>query len=151
MRSFLEARKKGVDIVIGFSSRENAPLQGYLMAAGEANLAAFHLTEDSDDHIRRQQLYFDDGGKRYYSMPYLLARNFTDRQAAAPGKTILIDYSLLQNIPVHSFDDVYESSRKPGNDHGNAFENKIVIIGSSLSFEDKHSTPLSFLSGRIDG
>ena len=149
MRSFLEARKKGVDIVIGFSSWENAPLQGYLLAAGEANLAAFHLTEDSDDHIRRQQLYFDDGGKRYYSMPYLLARHFTDGQAAAPGKTILIDYSLLQNIPVYSFDDVYESGKKPGNDHGNAFKNKIVIIGSSLSFEDKHSTPLSFLSGRM--
>ena len=149
MRSFLEARKKGVNIVIGFSSQGNAPLQGYLLAAGEANLAAFHLTEDSDDYIRRQQLYFDDEGKRYHSMPYLLAKNFTNRQLSVPSKTILIDYSLTPNIPIYSFYDIYELSKKRNHDQENTFKNRVVIIGSSLSFEDKHSTPLSFFNKKM--
>lgn len=149
MRSFLEARKKGVNIVIGFSSQENTPLQGYLLAAGEGNLATFSLTEDADDDIRRQQLYLDDGGQRYHSISYLLARTFTNRQLKAPSETILIDYSLSQDIPVYSFHDIYELSRKKNNHQKNVFENKVVLIGSSLSFEDKHSTPLSFFNNKM--
>ena len=121
LQSFMNARKKGVNIIIGFSSQENAPLQGYLLAAGEANLATFHLTEDSDDCIRRQQLYFDDGGKRYNSIAYTLAMNFTNQQISAPSKTILIDYSLAQDIPIYSFHDIYELSKKRNNHQGNAF------------------------------
>jgi len=149
MRSFLAARKKGANVVIGFSSRDHAPLQGYLVAAGEANLATFHLTEDADDYIRRQQLYVDDGGKRYLSLSFLLARNFTNPPLSAPGQTILIDYSLAKDIPIYSFHEIYELSQKRRHIQGNPFENGIVIIGASLSFEDKHSTPLSFLNKKM--
>ncbi|MCX6559510.1 MAG: adenylate/guanylate cyclase domain-containing protein [Candidatus Aminicenantes bacterium] len=149
MRSFLAARKKGVAVAIGFSLRDQAPLQGYLVAAGEANLATFFLTEDADDHIRRQQLSFEAGGKRYEAMSGLLARIYSDRPLSGPGQTILIDYSLAPSIPVYSFHDVYERSQKPGPPQGREFENKVVLLGSSLSFEDKHSTPLSFSSRKM--
>jgi adenylate cyclase len=150
-RSFLNARKNGVDIVIGFSSRENAPLQTYLAAAGKDSLAAFSLTEDSDDFIRRQHLYFLDHGQRYDSFPYLIARKLTGSAPSTSDRTILIDFTPVRDIPVYSFADVYRLSVRQNMDTGNPFRNKAVIIGTRLSFEDEHSTPLDcFRQGGSD-
>jgi len=149
MRSFLEARRKGVNVIIGFSSEGNTPLQGYLLAAGEANIASFYLTEDADDYIRRQHLYFESQGGKYDSLSYLLAKDFTNQQLRVPNQTVLIDYSLSHSIPVYSFCDIYELSKNRSNSQENPFRNKVVLIGSSLSFEDKHSTPLSFFENRM--
>jgi len=106
-RSFLNARKNGVAIVIGFSSRENAPLPAYLAAAGKDSLAAFSLTEDSDDFIRRQHLYFLDQGRRYDSFPYLIARKFTNGAPLTSERTVLIDLTPAPDIPVYYLSYVY--------------------------------------------
>ena len=150
-RSFLAARKNGVDIVIGYSSRENAPLPAYLAAAGKDSLAAFSLTEDSDDFIRRQHLYFLDHGQRYDSFPYLIARKFTGSAPSTPDRTVLIDFTPARDIPVYSFADVYRLSAQRNITQKNPFRNKAVIIGTRLSFEDEHSTPLDgFRQGSSD-
>ncbi|GEM_PF-1687639 len=149
MRSFLEARSRGASIIVGFSSSESAPWPSYLLAAGEENLAAFALTVDSDDDIRRQQLTFDEGARRFPSFPLALARNATDLPLPVPRRTILIDYSRTRDIQVRSFHDIYERSLRRDSSPGKAFENCIVIIGSRLLFQDKHSTPLSFSSGKM--
>jgi len=141
-RSFLNARKNGVPIVIGFSSRENAPLQTYLAAAGQDAVAAFSLTGDADDFIRRQQLYFVDHDQRYDSFPYLIAGKFTGRMPSVPQRTILIDYAQAEAVPVYSFADVYRLSTRQDGEKNNPFRNKAVIIGTRLSREDEHSTPL---------
>ncbi len=156
VRSFLNARKNGVPIVIGFSSRENAPLQTYLAAAGQDSLAVFSLTEDTDDFIRRQRLYFYDGGRRFDSFPYLVARGFSGGKARGRQRTILIDFAQSAHIPVYSFADVYRTIALKNAERNNPFRNKAVIIGTRLSREDAHSTPLdSFGNGhtgnRTDG
>jgi adenylate cyclase len=143
-RSFLNARKKGVNIVIGFSSRENAPLPTYLATAGKDSLAVFSLTEDSDDFIRRQHLYFIDQDQRYDSFPYLIARKLTGSAPSVPDRTILIDYTPALDIPVYSFADVYRSGAHRDVDQNSPFRNKAVIIGTRLSLEDEHSTPLDY-------
>ncbi|HEX2965413.1 MAG TPA: adenylate/guanylate cyclase domain-containing protein, partial [Syntrophorhabdaceae bacterium] len=108
--------------------------------------------DDSDAYIRRQQLYFEDQGRRRDSLAYLLAKDFTDQQLHAPGETILIDYSLSETIPVYSLYDVYRSGKDRSIGQQNQFKDKVVLIGSSLAFEDKHSTPLSYFgNGMTDG
>jgi adenylate cyclase len=150
-RSFLNARKNGVDIVIGFSSRKNAPLPAYLAAAGKDSLAAFSLTEDSDDFIRRQHLYFLENDQRYDSFPFLIARKFTGGAPLASERTVLIDFAPANDIPVYSFADIYRLSAQRNSTQKNPFRNKAVIIGTRLSFEDEHSTPLdSFRQGDSD-
>lgn len=138
-RSFLKARKKGTHIVIGFSSREDAPLKSYQQVAGKENLATFNLTVDADDFVRRQQL----SEKGFDSFPFLLARKFADKQLSPPGQTILIDYSLASDIPVFSFYDVYQLSKQEGVQK-NLFKDKVVIIGTLFASEDKHPTPLYY-------
>lgn len=150
-RSFLNARKSGVPIIIGFSSRENAPLQTYLAAAGQDSLAVFSLTEDADDFIRRQRLCFFDGGRRFDSFPYLVARAFSGGMALAPQRTILIDFAQSAHIPVYSFADVYHMSGRNKVEHNNRFRNKAVIIGTRLSREDEHSTPLDCFGAGLTG
>ncbi len=145
-RMLLKARRAGVDVVIGFSSSVGAPLQTYLAAAGQENLASFGLTTDADALIRRQQLYFVDRQGTYDSFPYLLAKKFTGSPLSPPGRTILIDYTWASDIPLYSFEDVYVSSRQ-GAPQKSAFRGKAVIIGTVLSAEDRHSTPLDFLHG----
>jgi adenylate cyclase len=146
MRSLLNARRKGVNVIIGYSSPDNEPLQGYMVAAGEANLATFYLTEDADDYIRRQHLYFDDRERKHDSLSYLLAKDFTNQNLHASQQTVLIDYSLAQGVPVYSFYDVHQLSKNNNAVEENPFKGKAVLIGSSLSYEDKHSTPLSFFT-----
>lgn len=147
MKSFLEARARGANVIIGFSSSEAAPLPGYLAAAGEENVAAFALTVDSDDDIRRQQLAFDGGGRQFPSFPLALARSAMEPPGPAPGRTILIDYSLSRDIQVRSFYDIYQRSLRRDGRPERSLEGCVVIIGSRLLFQDKHSTPLS-LAGR---
>ena len=142
-RAFLNARKKGVEVVIGFSSQENAPLQAYLAAAGRDNLSVFGLTQDKDDFIRRQELWFEEGAVKYDSFPFLLAKKFAGETLSVPGQTILIDYSLLPGIPVYSFDEIYHLSQE-GADKKDFFKDKIVIIGTLLTHEDRHPTPLYY-------
>ncbi len=142
-RAFLNARKKGVGVVIGFSSRENAPLQAYLAAAGQDNLSVFGLTQDKDNFIRRQELWFEEGGVKYDSFPFLLAKKFAGEVLSVPGQTILIDYSLLPGLLVYSFDEIYHLSQE-GRDKKDFFKDKIVIIGTLLTHEDRHPTPLYY-------
>ena len=153
-KSLIKARKEGTDVVIGYSSPLRAkevkkdgkepenygtPLQSYLQAAGEDNISHFGLTDDADDVIRRQQLFFN--GK---SFAFMLATKYSGGALAATDQTILIDYTLARNIPVYSLNDIYSLSvQNKGPD--SRFKDKVVIIGTSMPFIDKHSTPLRYL------
>lgn len=153
-KSLIKARKEGTDVVIGYSSPLRAkevkkdekevegygtPLQAYLQAAGEDNVAYFGLTDDADDVIRRQQLFFN-----VESFPFMLANKNSGGSPAATDQTILIDYTLVRDIPVYSLNDIHTFSlQNSGPD--SRFKDKVVIIGTSMPFIDKHSTPLRYL------
>ena len=151
-RALLKARKEGTDVVIGYSSplrakevkkddeeTEGAPLQAYLQAAGQDNLSYFGLTDDIDDVIRRQQLFFE-----VECFPLMLARKYSGSSPAVSDQTILIDYTLARDIPIYSLNDIYKFSlQNSGPDL--RFKDKVVIIGTSMPFMDKHSTPLRYL------
>jgi adenylate cyclase len=145
-RALLRARKQGVDVVVGFSSGANPPLPVYLAAAGRENLAAFTLSPDRDDFIRRQQWRFGAGDHQYYSFAYLLAAKFAGREPSPPGPVILIDYSLAGRLPLYSFHQVYAWSLRAEQPE-NPFKGKVVLIGTLFSFEDRHATPLSRFPG----
>lgn len=145
-RAILSAKKQGVEVVLGFSGALNPPLAVYLAAAGRENLAAFSLTFDRDESVRRQKLEFGEGSSRVDAFSYLLARKFTGSPLSPPGPVILLDYSLGAGIPVYSFKKVLEWSTR-GNLENNPFRDKIVIIGPMLAYEDRHATPLYHLYG----
>jgi len=139
-RTLLNARKQGVDVVIGFSSSGSPPLPIYFLAAGRDNLAAFTLTADRDEFIRRQRLQFGEGDKQYDSFPYLLAKKFSPKPLSPPGPVIMIDYSLAGGIPHYSFQEVHQGISQ--NAEGKKrFKDKVVVIGTMFSFEDRHLTP----------
>ena len=142
-KAILEAKKRGVDVVIGFSSKESAPLWTYLAAAGQENLAVFNLTQDKDDFIRRQELWFEENNRKYDSLPFLLAKKFSKSNLTVPSNTILIDYSLARGIANYPFDEVYNLSQQ-GKDERGLFKDKVVIIGTFFTHEDKHPTPLYY-------
>ncbi len=147
LRALLGAKKQGVEVVVGFSSGTNPPLPVYLAAAGRENLAAFTLTLDQDDFVRRHQWRFRAGDQTYPSFPCLLAVKFAGREISPPGPVILIDYSLSRGIPVYPFHQVYAWSLDPER-RDSPFKDKIVILGTMFSFEDRHATPLSRFPGR---
>jgi adenylate cyclase len=149
-KAILDAKKRGVDVIIGFSSKESAPLWTYMAAAGQNNLAVFNLTQDKDDFIRRQELWFEEGKRKYDSFPFLLANKFSKSQLPVPASTILIDYSLAGGIPNYPFDEIYRLSQE-GPDRKGLFKDKVVIIGTLFIHEDKHPTPLYYSSGPDKG
>jgi class 3 adenylate cyclase/CHASE2 domain-containing sensor protein len=149
-KAILDAKKRGVDVVLGFSSKDSAPLWTYMAAAGQDNLAVFNLTQDKDDFIRRQELWFEENGRRYPSFPYLLANKFSGSGLQVPASTILIDYSLSAGIPNYAFDEIYRLSQE-GPDRKDLFKDKVVIIGTLFIHEDKHPTPLYYSSGPDKG
>ena len=140
-QAFLDARKKGVDVVMGFSPGQNVPLRTYLLAAGRDNLSMLSLTQDKDDFIRRQQLWFEDSKTKYDSFPYLLAKKFTGKNLSPPGRTILIDYSLAGDIQTYPFYEIYRLSQED-KVREDFFKGKAVIIGTLFAYEDRHATPL---------
>lgn len=142
-KSFLKARNSGVDIVIGYSNAQMPPLKQYLEVAGPDNLSMFNLTPDADAFIRRQRLWFEDkAGNRSDSFPFLIAKKFDDK-LTFPDREILIDYSLSPNLKIYSFYDVLRLIESKHN-LDNWFRDKVVIIGTLLSSEDRHSTPLNY-------
>jgi len=142
-KTFLKARNNGVDVVIGYSNAQMPPFKQYLEIAGPENLSMFNLTSDADASIRRQQLWFEDKeGNRSDSFPFLLAKKFNDK-ITFPGREVLIDYSLSPDLNVYSFTDVLQWVDSNRHDN-NLFRGKVVIIGTLLSSEDRHPTPLYY-------
>jgi adenylate cyclase len=81
--------------------------------------------------------------REYDSFPFLLAKKLTHRLLSPPGQTVLINYSLSREIPIYSFYDIYlQVSQKK--DLKGLFKDKVVIIGTLFTFEDRHSTPLDY-------
>ena len=146
--TFLRARNKGVDVVIGCSNKKRLPLQQYLDVAGPDNLSMFNLTTDADAFRRRQRLWSGDEGSRMDSFPFLLAKKYSDK-LAFPAKEILIDYSLSHDFKKYFFYDILQLI-KSDLDHTHLFRDKVIIIGSLLSSEDRHPTPLYYSHSQIN-
>ncbi|HXW68704.1 MAG TPA: adenylate/guanylate cyclase domain-containing protein, partial [Dissulfurispiraceae bacterium] len=146
--SFMYARARGVDVVIGYSNNELPPFASYIVAAGGRDtVGSLILTDDADSYVRRQELFgVDAKGRKYESFAFKVAKRFTGGRLSSSGQTILIDYT-LGKVPIRDFFGVYGLINSRA--QGNLFKDKVVIIGTALDFEDKHPTPLdSFYFGR---
>lgn len=110
----------------------------FLAAVGEAGtgLAVFPL--DADGRVRRFDEGLGEGGQRVPTLAGTLARRLG--RAVAPG---LLDYarsgptSYLPLVTVRDW-----AARGDRTALAQAFQGRVVLVGSVLPFEDRHPTPL---------
>lgn len=132
------------------------------------NIRALNVHTDSDDVIRRMPLSFSIDGKPVPAMAVeLAARAFGTRPNTGPsGVTDLSGYTIPsavantltlnfrgqgRDVPTYSFADLRACVEKGDRDFfRRAFEGKVVLLGTVLSFEDRKLTSMR-LSGGYDG
>ncbi|MEW5722249.1 MAG: adenylate/guanylate cyclase domain-containing protein [Thermodesulfobacteriota bacterium] len=154
LRTLVMARKLGTPVITGFIDAAERPLlpePRYLQIIGRENIGVFNLTTDSDDFIRRQQLFFPSGSdpaKGNYSITHLLAKTY-DPGLTTPGNTIYIDFNSAPNpFPRYSLAEVYQHAQDGDKEYFRKnFQGKVVLLGETDLFSsDRHATPLYYLA-----
>ncbi|HEV2154416.1 adenylate/guanylate cyclase domain-containing protein [Bradyrhizobium sp.] len=136
--------------------------------AVRANIRALNVHTDPDDVIRRMPLSFSIDGKPVPAMAFELASRALGATAetAPSGKTTLAGYaipsavpntltlnfrSMGRDVPSYSFADLHACVEKGDTDFfRRAFDGKVVLLGSILTFDDRKLTSMR-LSGGYDG
>ncbi|MBR0777362.1 adenylate/guanylate cyclase domain-containing protein [Bradyrhizobium diazoefficiens] len=132
------------------------------------NIRALNVHTDTDDVIRRMPLSFSVDGKPVPAMAVeLAARALGTRPGTGPsGAMELAGYTipsavpntltpnfrgLGRDVPAFSFADLHACVEKGDRDFfRRAFENKVVLLGTILNFDDRKLTSMR-LSGGYDG
>lgn len=132
------------------------------------NIRALNVHTDTDDVIRRMPLSFSIDGKPVTTMAVeLAARALGGKPEIAPsGATELSGYAipsavpntltlnfrgLGRDVPTFSFADLRACVEKGDRDFfRRAFDGKVVLLGTTLNFEDRKLTSMR-LSGGYDG
>lgn len=172
-RDFLIALRQISDsgkLVLGdilSNEHPDVPYRAQQMAVRN-NIRALNVHTDSDDVIRRMPLSFSIDGKPVPAMAVeLAARAFRARPNTGPsGVTDLSGYTIPsavantltlnfrgqgRDVPTYSFADLRECVEKGDrNFFRRAFDGKVVLLGTVLSFEDRKLTSMR-LSGGYDG
>lgn len=153
LKAFVYAKMKGSRLIVGLIQRTNLqlrPEKTYLQIVGPENLALFNLTPDSDDFIRRQQLFFpakEAKGQGTYGLAALLALTLAPN-LTWPHDPVYIAYdSGPLPFPRYSLVDIYQKSLDGDVNYlQQHFKGKIVIIGETDSgTADRHATPFYYL------
>ncbi len=145
----------------------DAPYTAQRLAA-KNNVRALNVHTDTDDVIRRMPLSFSIDGKQVPAMAVeLAARALGERPEIAPsGATELSGHAipsavsntltlnlrgLGRDVPTFSFADLRACVEKGDRDFfRRAFDGKVVLLGSILTFDDRKLTSMR-LSGGYDG
>ncbi|HEX9210628.1 MAG TPA: adenylate/guanylate cyclase domain-containing protein, partial [Bradyrhizobium sp.] len=132
------------------------------------NVRALNVHTDPDDVIRRMPLSFSIDGKPVPAMAVELAARALGAQpeTAPSGATILSGYAIPsavpntlalnfrgmgRDVPAYSFADLRACVEKGDYDFfRRAFDGKVVLLGSILTFDDRKLTSMH-LSGGYDG
>lgn len=155
MQSILRARVAELPIILAYRARgeevdQPAPL--LLMAAGPEGFAFINLTTDSDDFVRRQELFSEqEDGEAALGFAYAIAvasrqssPEILEKVRTSLGPTILIRYRSRSPFPEIPFWRALEAVEQ--NDEAflqEKFQDRIVLIGV-MGDEDLHSTPLYY-------
>ncbi|WP_416896454.1 MAG: CHASE2 domain-containing protein [Minwuia sp.] len=138
-----------------------------LLIRGAANIRLLNLLTDPDGVIRRAPVLFGTEGDSVSSFPAELAARAAkaapsvgpdsigpgDRTSPLhPDGGLLLDFRGRPGaIPVHSLADILACIREDRTGYlRNAFEGRVVLIGSMLDIEDRKTTSARYL-GRQDG
>src|SRR5439155_5735246 len=132
------------------------------------NVRALNVSTDTDHVIRRMPLTFSIEGKPVPAMAVELAARALDAKpqtgpsgvtelsgyaipAAVPNTLTLNFRGLGRDVPTFSFADLRACVEKGDRDFfRRAFDGKVVLLGSTLNFEDRKLTSMR-LSGGYDG
>ena len=155
LQSILQARAADLPIILAYWARgeevdQPAPL--LLMAAGPESFAFINLTTDSDDFVRRQELFSEqEDGEAALGFAYAIAAasrqsspEILEKVRTSLGPTILIRYRSRSPFPEIPFWRALEAVEQ--NDEAflkENFQDRIVLIGV-MGDEDLHSTPLYY-------
>ena len=134
----------------------------------KANIRALNVYTDPDDVIRRMPLSFSIDGKPVPAMAFELASRALGATAetAPSGQTTLSGYvipsavpntltlnfrNMGRDVPTYSFADLRACVEKGDTDFfRRAFDGKVVLLGSILTFDDRKLTSMR-VSGGYDG
>lgn len=136
--------------------------------AVRANIRALNVYTDADDVIRRMPLSFSIDGKPVPAMAFELALRALGAtpETAPSGETTLSGHvipspvpntltlnfrDMGRDVPAYSFADLRACVEKGDTDFfRRAFDGKVVLLGSILTFDDRKLTSMR-LSGGYDG
>lgn len=172
-RDYLIALRKlsdGGELVLGEILSNDHPEQPdrAQQVAVKTNIRALNVHTDLDDVIRRMPLSFSIGGKPVPAMAVELASRAVGAppQTGLSGVTTLSGYSIPsavpntltlnfrgmgRDIPTYSFADLRACVEKGDtNFFRRAFDGKVVLLGTILTFDDRKPTSMR-LAGGYDG
>lgn len=172
-RDYLIALRKlsdGGELVLGEILSNDHPEQPdrAQQVAVKTNIRALNVHTDLDDVIRRMPLSFSIGGKPVPAMAIELASRAVGAppQTGLSGVTTLSGYSIPsavpntltlnfrgmgRDIPTYSFADLRACVEKGDtNFFRRAFDGKVVLLGTILTFDDRKPTSMR-LAGGYDG
>lgn len=140
-------------IVLGFAQSGDLalrPEQGQVTMAGEANLRPLSLLRDGDDVVRLYpaRLPLQGGG----DIPSFAAELVSRAGHAPPQGEPLIDFTIgPRDVPLYEFADLAACAEAGRTDFfQREFAGRIVVIGSVLDVEDRHTTPRRVLEEVAD-
>ena len=161
----LQGGLQGVPVTLGYQVRRDsvvAMIPQLTMAASE--IGYLNLTTDSDDFVRRQELFVRQDGETVpgFVLAVLsstlrqrddahdlnqLIENLEPALIGADRNQILINFRGRESFQRVSFADAYDAAMQKDKDFFQRFENAIVLLGE-IGEEDRHPTPLYYWADR---
>ncbi|TSD83338.1 adenylate/guanylate cyclase domain-containing protein [Mycobacterium sp. KBS0706] len=153
LRQALAKLRPAGKVVLGFAQSGDVavrPDRGQVTAAGEENLRPLSLLRDGDDVVRRYPsgLPLQGGG----DIPSFAAELVSRAGHAPPQGEPLIDFTIgPRDVPLYEFADLAACAEAGRIDFfRREFADRIVIVGSVLDVEDRHTTPRRVLEEVAD-
>lgn len=158
LSALLETARSGVPVILSYRVRSHdieRPPAVLAMAAGSEAFAFVNLTTDSDDFVRRQELFSTGSdGRAAPGFAFAIAQAYCkqrQRELAplpAQNSTILINFRGVDAFSREPFWKALEAARRTDQFFlREKFRDRIVLIGV-VAEEDLHSTPLYYWGGR---
>ena len=161
----LQGGLQGVPVTLGYQVRRDsveAMIPRLTMAASE--IGYLNLTTDSDDFVRRQELFVRQDGETVpgFALAVLastlrqqdhshdlnkLIESLDSALIGAYRNQLLINFRGRESFQRVSFGDAYDAAREQDEDFFERFENTIVLLGE-IGEEDRHPTPLYYWADR---
>ena len=154
LAAILRARASEIPVVLAYrvrGDRVEQPPPIFTMAAGTEAFGYVNLTTDSDDFVRRQELFaYDENQQKSFGFAFALANAFSQGRVgeielpSQEGSTVLINYRGPGYFRQVSFLTALEAARRQDLPFFEAnFKDRIVILGrvGQQGDEDLHSTP----------
>ncbi len=147
MRGLLALKKAQIPLVIGIAvhgDERSRIVRGihkpFLTLNGEEGNALVMTPVDADGFLRRYREWPDEQGRMHPTLSGLLARRL-----GLESKPGVVDFSYGGPVHYVPFHDVVKLEREGRIETlKKHFENKIVFIGSVMTFEDRHYMPVNW-------